>query len=174
MCDKETFESLNALYTLCFLIHSCSLKRLASNKCQLVSYSHVSTLRNSSVTRGWCQDIKIINTVYDLMSSTPQAVHPHKLYESITQTRALRVLCSALTFNHGYQLHDYKCHDGNSFPIALLKKTLHRVHLQLLLLADRHREREEVLFDINVVPHFCSCHFSSAWHPYNSACIMIT
>lgn len=78
------------------------------------------------------------------MSSTPRAVHPQKLYESITWARALQFsVLTALTFNHVYQLNDYECHDGNSFPIALLKKTLHRAHLQLLVLADRDTEKEE-------------------------------
>lgn len=52
---------------------------------------------------------------------------------------------TALTFNHAYQLKDYKRHDGNSFPIALLKTTLHWAHLQLLVLADRERENKVVL-----------------------------
>lgn len=56
-----------------------------------------------------------------------------------------------LTLNLVHQLNDYyKCHDGFSFPIALLKKkTLHRPPFAAAV-AGKVREEEEALLDINV------------------------
>lgn len=60
---------------------------------------------------------------------------------------------TALTLNHVDQLNDYKCQDGNSFPIALLKKTLYWTHLQLPVLADRKTRKKNLKC---VVLHICS------------------
>lgn len=76
-----------------------------------------------------------MNAGYDWMSSTGRALPLYKPYESVTQAKTHRLPHSdCFTLNYVYHFSDYKCDDGNPFPIALLKTTLHSVHLELLVL----------------------------------------